>query len=82
MSEFDLTKITEGMTPEEGIEFISSLLTKEAATKFIANKRGAALKERYDKEMATVTNDLGQFAKINKMSAIKSKYRKLGLDVG
>jgi hypothetical protein len=81
---FDLAELTKGMTQEEAMEFVASTLTPEAAEKFKASKKASsvsALQKQYDAEMEKLPKGLSSPALVRKVSEIKAKYRRLGLQV-
>ena len=79
--EFDLTKITEGLTAEEAMEFVKSVLTPEAKQAFVAKRKTDKLQAAYDKEMEKVNANMPHHLKIKRMTEIKSRFRQQGLEV-
>lgn len=78
---FDLSKLTEGMSPDEAMDFVSSTLTPDAVAKYKASKRDATLKGKYDADIEKYTKGLNGAMKIRKISEIKRQYRSLGLEI-
>jgi hypothetical protein len=80
--EFDLTKLTEGMSPAEAMEFVQSVLTPEAKQAFVAKRKTNQLQAQYQKEINSLdTRGLPMQIRIKRMTEIKKKYRRQGLEV-
>lgn len=77
----NLEDVVKGMTPQQAMEFLKKQLTPEKAQAFLKEEGVNQLKAAYDAEMAKVSDRLPQYLKLKRMTEIKSKYRKQGLQV-
>lgn len=78
---FDLAELTKDLSADEAMEFISSTLTQDAVQKFKSKKKQTSLQANYEAEIAAIPSNSPHYTKIQKVSAIKAKYRRAGLEV-
>lgn len=80
--QFDLAELIEGMSKQDAMEYVSSMLNPQTRAAFLAERKSNKLQEAYQAEMGKLdTSNMNPHQRAKSVERIKSKYRAAGLEV-